>query len=485
MPNGVQVGDAIPSGASLGPQVGMQIPTDATVGDATTPKKYAPGRGFGMQVAKGMGLDADAVAKAEDEGGSGAAAMEIGKQVLSGVGGFIKNVAMDPMHIADPIHAMASNLTTAAGLPDKGSITDPNNYHAPNPGQMLGAASSIVGAAEAPGKVAQATQGARESIGTAIHTPEGELTPGAKVAGQVAGGIAGTGAGTLVGHPYVGAAAGYKLGPSLIDKMFPEAESAQQARTQYDQAKSLTEAHESALADNSKVDAATARKQAISSKAAQDAADEAIASREQHAQDLMNRQAQQDKLDAAAAKASNAASRAQRQLETDRQNGLNQRAEDLVNRQKQQDALDKSAQDAKDEAESQRNKTAQDLMNRQKEQDALDKKAVLAARDAWRYRPTANLASDAETTKPINSLSDIPKAATSSPQDLISRMRKIVLPGEIPGVEDLKRAGDFTQVSTPKLQELAKFGDELAKNELRRRQSQSSPINSFSQLPKQ
>lgn len=56
--------------------------------------------------------------------------------------------------------------------------------------------------------------------------------------------------------------------------------------------------------------------------------------------------------------------------------------------------------------------------------------------------------------------------------DLISRMRKIARPGEVPDASDLKRAGDFTQVSTEKLRTLAKFGDKLAQNELNRRLKQ-------------
>jgi len=60
----------------------------------------------------------------------------------------------------------------------------------------------------------------------------------------------------------------------------------------------------------------------------------------------------------------------------------------------------------------------------------------------------------------------------SDPQDLISRMKKIAVPGEEPSAADLKRAGDFTQVSTEKLKTLARFGDKLAQNELNRRLSQ-------------
>lgn len=59
-----------------------------------------------------------------------------------------------------------------------------------------------------------------------------------------------------------------------------------------------------------------------------------------------------------------------------------------------------------------------------------------------------------------------------SPDDLISRTKKLAIPGEAPTAGDLKRAGDFTQVSTEKLRTLAKFGDKLAQNELIRRQKQ-------------
>lgn len=57
----------------------------------------------------------------------------------------------------------------------------------------------------------------------------------------------------------------------------------------------------------------------------------------------------------------------------------------------------------------------------------------------------------------------------TSSQDLISRMKKIAVPGEEPTAGDLKRAGDFTQTPLSKLKALAKFGDKLAQNELNRR----------------
>jgi hypothetical protein len=51
----------------------------------------------------------------------------------------------------------------------------------------------------------------------------------------------------------------------------------------------------------------------------------------------------------------------------------------------------------------------------------------------------------------------------------VRRPKKLVIPGEEPSAADLKRAGDATQWSDVKLRQLAKFGDKIAENELRRR----------------
>lgn len=56
-----------------------------------------------------------------------------------------------------------------------------------------------------------------------------------------------------------------------------------------------------------------------------------------------------------------------------------------------------------------------------------------------------------------------------SPNDLISRTRRISIPGEDLSPVDLKRAGDLTQAPLERLRTLAKFGDKLAQNELNRR----------------
>jgi hypothetical protein len=64
---------------------------------------------------------------------------------------------------------------------------------------------------------------------------------------------------------------------------------------------------------------------------------------------------------------------------------------------------------------------------------------------------------------------DSSTGASGSPDDLISRTRALVKPGEEPTAADIKRAGDLTQAPLEKLKQLAKWGDRLAQNEINRR----------------
>ena len=67
------------------------------------------------------------------------------------------------------------------------------------------------------------------------------------------------------------------------------------------------------------------------------------------------------------------------------------------------------------------------------------------------------------------STSIVPSDFDPQGQDLISRTRRLTVPGEEPTPADLKRAGDLTQAPLERLKTLAKFGDKLAQNELNRR----------------
>jgi hypothetical protein len=186
----------------------------APINAPTPPKQYLPGRAFGMDVARGMGLNADAIADAEDKGGKTAALHEIGSQVLEGLKGVLK----DPL---SPISGTASNFEDAV---KSGS-----------PGRIVGALSTILGGAEGAEKTVGAASSAREGIGGAIHTPTGELTPGAAAFSRAAGGATGAAMGHAIGGPVGAAAAGTSgliVGPSIMERMFPEPASAAEARSQ-------------------------------------------------------------------------------------------------------------------------------------------------------------------------------------------------------------------------------------------------------------
>lgn len=101
--------------------------------------QFTPSRKFEMDIARGMGLDPEAIAKAEAAGGQGAAWRNVGGQMLSGLGQFAGSVLKDPFNIVQPIHGMASNLER--GIKER------------SPGQIVGALSSIAAGAEGAKKV--------------------------------------------------------------------------------------------------------------------------------------------------------------------------------------------------------------------------------------------------------------------------------------------------------------------------------------------
>jgi hypothetical protein len=116
---------------------------------AAPPKQYLPGRQFGMEVAKGMGLDAEKIKAAEDAGGQGEGLKEIGRQVFEGLSGFGMSVLKDPFNAAKPITAAASNIENAVKQK--------------SPGQLVGALSTVLGPAEGASKIAEALPSAERA----------------------------------------------------------------------------------------------------------------------------------------------------------------------------------------------------------------------------------------------------------------------------------------------------------------------------------
>lgn len=312
---------------------------------------------------------------------------------------------------------------------------------------------------------------ARQSIGASLHTPEGALTPGAQIAGEVGGGAAGAGLGHLTGNNYIAAGAagaGYKIGPYLLDKIFPEPAEVADKRA-------LAEMYQ------------------------------------QKAEDLMRRGREQDALDRQSARQELLNAKAGKPVPLTQSPYYNQI----------QAAQTQAAEDAKPvplKNSPNYNINKDNSLSGQSTPLAQSPNANINADKALTGQsvplpqsPNANINTDRALSGQSTSLSDSPylpryKAAqadlepvplSKSPnakinaakadsldevygpqaggesgfslQDIISRTKRLVVPGEEPSAADLKRAGDFTQAPTPRLRELAKFGDRLAQIELNRR----------------
>jgi hypothetical protein len=175
---------------------------------APAPKQYLPGRAFGMDVARGMGLDADKIAAAEDSGGQGAALKELGSQVLEGLKGVLK----DPL---SPIGGAATNFEDAV---KSGS-----------PGKIVGALSGILGGAEGsegtavPARAAETVKNAvtapRDALAFAARDESGKLRPAVNAMARAGGAVAGHATG--IPGAEIG---GLFYGPSLADALIPSRE---------------------------------------------------------------------------------------------------------------------------------------------------------------------------------------------------------------------------------------------------------------------
>jgi len=93
--------------------------------------------------------------------------------------------------------------------------------HTVTPAALAVAPLAEEGAVRTVGATGRGMSAAREAVGRRIYTDTGKLRPGAKMASQVAGGTVGTAAGSVLGHPYVGGIAGYKVGPAALEAVIP------------------------------------------------------------------------------------------------------------------------------------------------------------------------------------------------------------------------------------------------------------------------
>lgn len=116
----------------------------------------------------------------------------------------------------------------------------------------------------------------------------------------------------------------------------------------------------------------------------------------------------------------------------------------------------------------------------QSKADEAARKAVPVSQSPGPYRGPKSARGNQMAEAPKSTI--VTPEEASKPTDLISRTKRLIRPGEAPTAQDLKAAGDRTQIPTEDvlnadgnvvrwgLKTLARFGDELAKNELVRRQ---------------
>ena len=315
----------------------------------------------------------------------------------------------------------------------------------------------------------------REGIGGAIHDPAtGIMTKGSEAlsrgGGAALGGAAGAGLGSTLGPggtyagAGIGATSGGLAGPALLEKAFPEPTSRIAAREEFAQTKTLTEAQEAAAKENTQRARAAKVEQTRLQREVDKAAKEAEDARNQHAEDLMRRQKEQDALD-----------REEKRAIREAQDARDKPAEDLMRRGKEQDALDKAAEKAAKEAKDAHDQHAQDLVDRQKEQDSLDAKhakALKALEDARQKELAANEQFIEQDAAARNRRGGLPQGSPrpfSGPRTVGGLGRSIILPGETIDPEAVKNAGSAAQATAERLQELARFGDKAAADELVRR----------------
>lgn len=153
---------------------------------------------------------------------------------LATVGSALKTAAMAPVNLAyNAVHHPIDTITGMTGGPQFSEDLKNRNY-AGMAGDMAGGITNAALLAKGPGeaaaeRLAPVASSMEESaaripgaVGRFTREPSGKLTPGVRAVSRFGGSMAGGAAGSLIGHPEVGAVAGYTLGPSLMDSLLPE-----------------------------------------------------------------------------------------------------------------------------------------------------------------------------------------------------------------------------------------------------------------------
>ncbi len=334
-------------------------------------------------------------------------------------------------------------------------------------GGALARGGAQVATAEAAKPVFRATKVAggmaREAVGRRMYDPEtGAMTPGVKVAGQLGGAAVGGAIGEQLGHPYAGGIAGYRAGPTILEKAFPEPKAQVAAREGIAQTRKITEAHESALAENVRRDRATDVQQRRTTAAAEreynKRGDENMAI--QKRADAASKAANDARAEAEQVHAKNLADiEKARQAEITAQAKLKQ-VQDKIDRtdaakdaeglktlkQQEKQAL-KDANEAAAQKEKLRTMHGQDLMRRGGQQKALDKAAEDAQEELDKAVPPSQRAIHAARVARAAAESRAMGQAGYSPEEWqnLSPMDKAKATAEYAGAEERARVGGMVR----------------------------------------
>ena len=165
----------------------------------------------------------------------------------------------------------------------------------------------------------------------------------------------------------------------MFERMFPESAERIAARKEFLNTKTLTEAQEEAIKENETFDAAKQKEVEQQEKEINDAKKARDDHYNEMAEGIMRRGKDIDKMEADAVKAENAAERARRSTvvgkepigpEVPPELDYEARAQELMQRQKEQDALDKDATQKRKEVEAEKeksNKAYQDDLKKQQD----------------------------------------------------------------------------------------------------------------------